>query len=769
MRPQNPSTFPRKFMDTKGLQHGRSAFRNLKRSVQSIGFLVFALVSPFCTPAPAQFIQLIDGSKQIQFPTQSALTTGTAAAGLAADVTFDAIVSPGSIGVELTFRALQGPSTRQRRFTFRATPIELHLDARNAVIGEFNFELDQGSQSVTVKRTLPKWSYGDGYRLEILEDGATLPGFLFEVRSSIQSTQVVNPTNLMIQEYYNYVVEVRRSQDPEAAPKVFQLLLDDVPDDWRLIRNLNTILMRHEELTAILQDTSAAAKVDSIRHWVLMGGTLLVTGAPERSQLSTELRLSLQKPKREFFTSRVNSVQREWNSRIKEYDYSVNNPSSSARPEFLPAELGGRLAPDTAKLGSSPSWREGLASDVATVKQEASAFQETWSQGYLCAVGMGLVLGVPGKEIGNDMAPPLIDSLLDERVSALLLRGVDPVVGDARFRRWLIPGVAQPPVYTFIGILTLFVVLVGPIAYRSTTRAHRSHLMFIIAPVLAILTTVAMFTYGIVADGFETVSRVRQITWIDGASGDAIERTRATLFAGLTPREGLQFDGNAEVMMYPNNYQTEWESLPYEASDTNRPRVYLEGDRQRLSASTLPARSQTQFISHRVRDSLGSVSFTKIPDFTSDEKLADEPASVRSTLPFAVERVVLRTDDGRFWSIENLPADSEVDAIPVPKIQDVSKRLGTLYNDHRPIGVSNGSSRSRKASVDLISLVNRQLRRTSAIQDGSFELTLSNNLSVRGEIDAGTFVGISDVSEDSIPVAGAEHVASVRYIMGTLE
>ena len=47
---------------------------------------------------------------------------------------------------------------------------------------------------------------------------------------------------------------------------------------------------------------------------------------------------------------------------------------------------------------------------------------------------------------GHDIE--MLEKIVGYRVSPLLRRGVDPLMGDSRHRRWLIPGVAEPPVYT---------------------------------------------------------------------------------------------------------------------------------------------------------------------------------------------------------------------------------------------------------------------------------------------------------------------------------
>ena len=48
--------------------------------------------------------------------------------------------------------------------------------------------------------------------------------------------------------------------------------------------------------------------------------------------------------------------------------------------------------------------------------------------------------------------------------------------------------------------------------------------MFAIAPVLTVITTLSMLGYSIIADGFGSHARIRQITWVDGVTGEGVER-----------------------------------------------------------------------------------------------------------------------------------------------------------------------------------------------------------------------------------------------------
>ncbi len=370
------------------------------------------------------------------------------------------------------------------------------------------------------------------------------------------------------------------------------------------------------------------------------------------------------------------------------------------------------------------------------------------------------------------------------RKSATLRRGVDPMIGDSRVRRWLIPGVAQPPIYTFIGLLTVFVILVGPIAYRKTTKAGRAYLMFAIAPFLALTTTMAMFTYGVVADGFGTKTRIRQLTWVDGRSGDAVERIRSTYFAGLRPSGGLRFAADDEVLAYPDHNSNSWEEMNDESFLTIG-NVRVTTDAQLFDGSFLPARTQQQFVVHRPRHQLGHLILHQAdqgsPETAAFATTATEgnatPAvaaqrTLDSTFDFPLRGAVIRDDNGVYWEADQIDAgQTGVTCSRIP-IKEISKRLGDLYNRNRPLAEVR---RTKKYSSydqrirDLTLVINRNLGEVNQmVTDGIFEGWLQQQLQVDNALPNGSFIAEADVSQDAIAVEGAELVKSVRYVFGTL-
>ena len=334
------------------------------------------------------------------------------------------------------------------------------------------------------------------------------------------------------------------------------------------------------------------------------------------------------------------------------------------------------------------------------------------------------------------------------------------MLGDRRFSRWLIAGVAEPPVYTFIGLLTAFVILVGPIAYRFTVRSGRGYLMFAIAPALALATTGTMLAYGIVSDGFGTRARVRQITWIDGASGEGSERVRATYFAGLRPADGLAFPESAELL-------TVRERTARGRSRDGTPErlgTVTAGESSLVySPSFLASREQRQFVFHRPRHDIGAIRLQSEPG---------ESPRLSSGLAFPVRELVVRDRDGKYWSKASVDAGAIGVACDPMGDAEAATKLARLYGRHRLLDTSSlGGRRSAGRTMSLAELsqsIATRLTLPSESTEGVFEHWLLRHLQVEGRLPESTFVSVADVSDDVVAVEDAEVVDSVRFVVGSL-
>ena len=719
---------------------------------------------------------------EISFPTSSVNTLG-----FTARIDVGVRLGAGSVPTSVTITS-NSKFASDERFVLRFEPFERgQSPPTNGLRVDIPMTVAQGTKSKTFSHAMPKFSVGSGYRVTLMQDGVPLDDCITEIGDSYRSIRNSLPTHWLINEYrlnWLFVSEsdvpseteisrlrsintaILRSeiQTSRANNSGFSAAwhalsgsgveLDGfpmhvignkvLPTDWRQYQDYDLVVVPHKTYL----DMESGEDWKGLNDWILCGGSLLVLNCPSEEAWIRAGKLSSTDPI---------YLKRQLELAIAEIDFenvaqrqvvtqeSKQTPSKKTEKSLTPRVLRRTLWIRSKGAGLVFGVAKNVGVDWDEEASESAEFYPVPSKRHLQAISY----------------------IIGHRMSPMLRRGVDPILGDGRFRRWLIPGVAQPPVYTFMGLLTVFVVLVGPVAYRSTAKRGRTYLMFLIAPVLAVFTTISMFAYGIVSDGFGTSIRVRQLTWVDSRSQSAGERTQSTYFAGLRPAEGLRFDSSAEVVRYPDGNGGAWEELQSSIPATLGV-VSIGNDSQRWSSSFLPSREQRQFVEHRVRQNIGSV------ELSVNAEMGE--ASLSSSLDFDLHRVVVADSSGTHWTCASLSANqSDVRSIKLTK-KESSKVLGRLYNDFRPLAeVSHSRSRLNYDGLtrDLIGVANSVMQsdkpQLSPITTGTFENWLNERLLLEGDLPAMHFVGLSDVTEDVVAVDQAEMIESVRYVFGTVK
>lgn len=247
--------------------------------------------------------------------------------------------------------------------------------------------------------------------------------------------------------------------------------------------------------------------------------------------------------------------------------------------------------------------------------------------------------------------------------------GLTPDAPNADFSNWLVPGVGRAPVTEFRVLITLFVILIGPINYWLLRRRQRLHLLVLTVPLSAVLVTAGLFAFALMADGLRTRVRVRSCTMLDQRSGEAACWARLSYYSGLAPSRGL--DMPADVAVYPIN--PGW----YESgsrSDVAIAREIVRSDgRAQLTRGWLRSRTPTQYLTLRARKSPHRL------------RLGAGEGVMRAgnELGTAIRYVVVADASGKLFAGEGLAREEVADLMPVESTAAAS-RLQQLMRDHNP-------------------------------------------------------------------------------------
>ena len=103
---------------------------------------------------------------------------------------------------------------------------------------------------------------------------------------------------------------------------------------------------------------------------------------------------------------------------------------------------------------------------------------------------------------------------------------------------FLIPGVGTAPVVSFLLLVSLFAVLIGPVNYLLLNRARRLYMLLLTVPAGAAIVTGSLFLYALMTDGLSVRLRARSFTELDQRTGRAVAWSRQSYYAALAPSRG---------------------------------------------------------------------------------------------------------------------------------------------------------------------------------------------------------------------------------------
>jgi len=217
---------------------------------------------------------------------------------------------------------------------------------------------------------------------------------------------------------------------------------------------------------------------------------------------------------------------------------------------------------------------------------------------------------------------------------------------NADFWNFVIPGVGEAPVFSFMTMIALFMLLIGPVNYYYLNRWRRLSLLLVTVPLGAGIFTLGLFLFAVLSDGFATRSRVRSFTVLEPGGGRAATISRQTYYTAFVPSDGMHYPPDTAV--YPLHY------APYDESDGRFYQTdsqWLDGKLQ-LQRRYLTAREHRQFVIVRSTASKARLDVTA----------AGNTLRVKNLLGTKLEYGLLFDDAGRLHAVENLESDATTDA-----------------------------------------------------------------------------------------------------------
>lgn len=514
----------------------------------------------------------------------------------------------------------------------------------------------------------------------------------------------------------------------------------ELPDQWLYLTAFDVVVISDEDLQQL--KTSAKDHWLALRHWLAAGGMLVVVGGGIENRQLVALDKQLEAPSDVGFLARgpvwqqPNASSRgtalKGRKRLEEYGSAQVFSDGSAEP-----------AEDTS---SSP-----VSDQSGSSKPVEDPFDFRWRR-----VEFGQVVAVAPRDPFPGRIEDwtwMFNELGQGQWSWTDRHGISTVGDNPDTWSLLVPGIGTPPVGMFLILISLFIILVGPVNYVLLRRWDRLYLLLVTVPVAAAVVVASTLGYAILADGLGVKLRVRSLTMLDQRTGQQVSWSWQTYYASLVPSRGLTFPADAAV--YP---------VPGEMNDSGRwafaRHLVWEDTTQRLATGYLGSRIPSMFLVIQPRQS----------DLCLEVRAAGKKGAelaVTNRLQAHIRMLAISGDDGQLYWTENLAIGAPVHPEPLAATA-IDEKISAAFRSHQrviPDGVAPGSMGSRRgwlmgglyfgrrtSPTIATSLIERQL---TAVEMGLNQLPPRH------------YVAIVD-APPSVPVGDAEavRIADFHVVLG---
>lgn len=248
--------------------------------------------------------------------------------------------------------------------------------------------------------------------------------------------------------------------------------------------------------------------------------------------------------------------------------------------------------------------------------------------------------------------------------------GLQPDSPNEDFANLFIPDVGQAPVTLFRILITLFVVVAGPLNLWLLVQKQKTYLMILTVPLTAAVLTAGLFAYATLSDGFANRVRGRTLSLLDQKRGEATAWSRLTYYAGFAPREGLVFDDS--VAVYP--ILPGWNEFSQSASMLRERSVRWSDGKQRLDRGWLVSRETTQLLTIESSKCDAAIRFSRQADLLS----------ARNELGADAVLLIVIDDAGEFWMAEAVTGGKRVPLMSITQAK-AAGALRSLFAENEPL------------------------------------------------------------------------------------
>jgi hypothetical protein len=432
----------------------------------------------------------------------------------------------------------------------------------------------------------------------------------------------------------------------QQSGRIEMLPFGELPERWIDYTMFDLICIRLDELAELVQQHPGRWR--AVRDWLVSGTTLCVYRTAVDAEGLAYLDRLLDLP-RSAEASGQPSAADGWHP-----------PRATDRGQTLQGW----------PLSGLRVWRDASVDEALPAAVADAAASEAETLFVIRRAGLGRVVAIdsqePFREDGNHFSR-MFNEIRPENWMWQQRHGISLHRENSEYWNWNVPGVGRAPVGSYLLLISLFVIVIGPVNYYCLRKWKRLYLLLVTVPLGAALVTAALLNYALLTDGLGVRVRVRSFTHLDQRDGQVASWSRQSYYAGLAPSRGLRFPET--VALYPIRQD------PTEGRRHRGQHRLLWDDGQHLLSGYVTSRATAQFL--------------VVQSGRSDRLLAvhsDAAAaapSVENRLGADLRWLVLRDADGRFFRGEALAAGQRSGLQPVEPVAAAAE-LQRWYDGCRP-------------------------------------------------------------------------------------
>ncbi|WP_146119367.1 hypothetical protein [Blastopirellula marina] len=403
------------------------------------------------------------------------------------------------------------------------------------------------------------------------------------------------------------------------------LPLDQVPGNWLALSNADLLVFELEDLVSV--QATSPEKFDAVKQWTIAGGNLLIYNGGEEGETTVN----------ELFGFQPVPEAQDW-----QHSKTDNVPLAAlGLINDLRNPNRGQYVSNNGVAYTNLVIQDGKLTEVGKPFGALPAAPGTPLTLASREVGFGKIVLIQEDPFPGDSYQwsRVFATFGGQRLAWFQRHGMSRMRDNLGFWDYLIPGVGVAPVTTFEFLITLFVIIIGPVNYFVLRAMGRLNLLIVTVPIGAFAVTAMLMVYAIASDGLSTQSRIRSVTVLDQQTGQGATWSRQAYYAGLASSAGLKFPTDAAVI--------EYEQFPTSGGADNKQIRW--GEDQTLRGGYFQSRVTQQFLAMRPYQTEHQLEVTS----------QDGKVSVTNQLGTKILALVLVDENGKPWGATDIAAGGQ--------------------------------------------------------------------------------------------------------------